>query len=155
MLDLSRVIRLGSRRISSKDILAMTTQLSTALSAGLPLLNCLELIGQQQNKPVMKEMFDGLTKSVSGGKSLSEALADYGSVCSPLYLSMIRVGETGGLLEQTTGQLANILSREEKIKTIIHELLHIPKNMGGGFRNHRPYVTRRHVNKVFKEYMKL
>ena len=45
------------------------------------------------------------------------------------------------------------LDREEKIKTLIHELLHIPKNMGGGFRNHRPYVTRRHVNKVFKEYI--
>ena len=45
------------------------------------------------------------------------------------------------------------LDREERIKTIIHELLHIPKNMGGGFRNHRPYVTRRHVNKVFKEYI--
>ena len=45
------------------------------------------------------------------------------------------------------------LDRDEKIKTIIHELLHIPKNMGGGFRNHRPYVTRRHVNKVFKEYI--
>lgn len=116
-LDLSKAIRLGSRRIRSKDILAMTTQLSTALRAGLPLLNCLELIGQQQNKPVMKEMFDKLTKSVSGGKSLSEAMADYGSVFSPLYLSMVRVGETGGLLEQTTGQLANILSREEKIKT--------------------------------------
>lgn len=45
------------------------------------------------------------------------------------------------------------LDRDERIKTIIHELLHIPKNMGGGFRNHRPYVTRRHVNKVFKEYI--
>lgn len=47
------------------------------------------------------------------------------------------------------------LDRDERIKTIIHELLHIPKNMGGGFRNHRPYVTRRHVNKAFNEYIKL
>lgn len=44
------------------------------------------------------------------------------------------------------------LEHEEKIKTIIHELLHIPKNMGGGFRNHRPYVTRRSVDKAFKKY---
>ncbi len=44
------------------------------------------------------------------------------------------------------------LEKDEKIKTIIHELLHIPKNMGGGFRNHRPYVTRKTVEKVFKEY---
>ena len=46
------------------------------------------------------------------------------------------------------------LDKDEKIKTIIHELMHIPKNMGGGFRNHRPYVTRRNVNKAFSEYKK-
>ena len=44
--------------------------------------------------------------------------------------------------------------REEKIKTIIHELMHIPKCFGGGFRQHKPYVTRRKVEKVFKEYKK-
>jgi len=44
------------------------------------------------------------------------------------------------------------LDKEEKVKTIIHELMHIPKNMGGGFRNHKPYVTRRKVDKAYKEY---
>lgn len=112
-----RFIRFGSRRISSKDILAMTTQLSTALRAGLPLLNCLELIRKQQRKAGMKGMFDRLVKSVSSGQSLSEAMAENEGVFNPLYLSMIRVGETGGILEQTTTQLAGILGREEKVKT--------------------------------------
>ncbi|MHC4189582.1 MAG: hypothetical protein ACYSUB_07935 [Planctomycetota bacterium] len=49
-LDLNRFVRFGSRRITSKDILAITTQLSTALRAGLPLLNGLELIREQQHK---------------------------------------------------------------------------------------------------------
>ena len=112
-----RLIRFGSRRVSSKDILAMTTQLSTALRAGLPLLNCLELIRKQQRKAGMKGMFDRLVKSVSSGQSLSEAMAEHEGVFSALYLSMIRVGETGGILEQTTTQLAGILGREEKVKT--------------------------------------
>lgn len=47
------------------------------------------------------------------------------------------------------------LDRDEKVKTIIHEIMHIPKSMGGGFRNHRPYVTRKKVEKAFKEYVKL
>jgi type II secretory pathway component PulF len=95
----------------------MTTQLSTALRAGLPLLNGLELIREQQQKPGMKAMLDDLVNAVSSGQSLSEAMAKHEKVFSSLYLSMIRVGETGGILEQTTAQLAGILSRDEKIKT--------------------------------------
>jgi len=108
---------LRNGRVSSRDVLAMTTQLSTAVRAGLPLLNCLELMRKQQRKPAMKRMFEHLTKAVSGGKALSEALAEHKGVFSPLYLSMIRVGETGGILEQTSTQLAMILTREEKIKS--------------------------------------
>jgi type II secretory pathway component PulF len=115
--DMAGFLRLGSRRITSKDILAVTSQLSTALRAGLPLLNGLEIIREQQHKVVMKEMFKGLAKSVSSGQSLSEAMAKYEKIFSPLYLSMIRVGETGGILEQTTAQLAGILDRDEKIRT--------------------------------------
>jgi type II secretory pathway component PulF len=108
---------LGGGRVSSRDILAITTQLSTAVRAGLPLLNALELIGKQQRKASMKRLFEQLVRSVSSGQSLSEAMGEHKKVFSPLYLSMIRVGETGGILEQTSAQLAMILSREEKIRT--------------------------------------
>lgn len=114
---LPSVYRLGRRRVSSKDILAVTTQLSTAVRAGLPLLNCLELIRKQQRKPAMRQLFDDLVASVNAGKALSEAMAEHKEVFGPLYVSMIRVGETGGILEQTSAQLAMILTREEKVKT--------------------------------------
>ncbi len=117
VFELPGLPRLGGRRISSKDVLAMTTQLSTAVRAGLPLLNCLELIRKEQRRPAMRRMLEHLTKSVSSGNSLSEAMGQHKMVFSPLYLSMIRVGETGGILEQTSTQLAMILGREEKIKT--------------------------------------
>ena len=116
-LDLSGFLRFGSRRVSSKDIVAFTSQLSAALQAGLPLLNALEIIRDQQHKSAMKEMLGKLVKSVSSGQSLSEAMADDENVFSPLYLSMIRVGETGGILERTTAQLTAILERDEKVKT--------------------------------------
>lgn len=115
-LQLRALPRWGGRRVSSKDVYAMTTQLSTAVRAGLPLLNCLELLRKQQRKPGMRRMFEHLTKAVSGGMSLSEAMGEHKQTFSPLYLSMIRVGETGGILEQTSQQLAMILGREEKIK---------------------------------------
>lgn len=45
------------------------------------------------------------------------------------------------------------LSHEDKIKTIIHELMHVPKNFGGGFRNHKPYVTRETVDEAYKAFI--
>ncbi len=116
-LDLAKFLKFGSRRITSKDILAITSQLGTALQAGLPMLNALEIIRDQQHKPATRNMLSELVKSVSSGQSLSEAMAGYENTFSPLYLSMIRVGETGGMLDETTGQLATMLSREEKIKS--------------------------------------
>jgi len=95
----------------------VTNQLSTALRAGLPLLNGLEIIGDQQHKAVMRGLLTKLAKSVRSGQSLSEAMAEHEEIFSPLYLSMIRVGETGGILEQTSTQLADILGRDEKVKT--------------------------------------
>lgn len=107
----------GSHGISSKDILAMTGQLSAALRSGLPLLNGLEIIHKQQHKPAMREMMGDLVHSVSSGQSLSESMEKHANIFSKLYLSMIRVGETGGILDKTTTDLVSLLSREEKIKT--------------------------------------
>jgi type II secretory pathway component PulF len=115
--DVGQLLKFGSRRVSSKDVLAITTQLSTALRAGLPLLRGLELLRKQQHKIAAKELLGDLVDAVSAGQSLSEAMSRHERVFSPLYLSMIRVGETGGILEQTSAQLADMLTREEKIKT--------------------------------------
>jgi type II secretory pathway component PulF len=130
---LTRRLSLGAGRISSKDILAITAQLSTALRAGLPLLNGLELIRDQQHNAqyavsltghglrqgAMREMLDEVVSAVRSGQSLSEAMGKHPKIFSPLYLSMIRVGETGGILEHTTTQLAAILARDEKVKSNI------------------------------------
>jgi len=116
-LDLTMLLNFGSRKVTSKDVLAITSQLSTALRAGLPLLNALEIIRDQQHKPSTKNMLNELVKSVSSGQSLSEAMARHENTFNPLCLSMIRVGETGGMLDETTAQLATMLSREGKIKS--------------------------------------
>jgi len=115
--DVESFLKFRSRRVSSKDVLAMTTQLSTALRAGLPLLNGLELILEQQHKPGMQEMMGDLVQAVSSGQSLSEAMERHEKIFGPLYISMIRVGETGGILDETSMQLAGILARDEKVKT--------------------------------------
>lgn len=115
-----------SSKVSSKEILAMTTQLSTALNAGLPLYNAIEIIGAQQHKQAMKMLTESLAAEVSSGKSFSEALAVYPEVFSRLYISMVSVGEMGGILEKTMVQLSELLTREEKIKSNMKSALAYP-----------------------------
>jgi type II secretory pathway component PulF len=116
-LDLGRLLKFRGGRVSSKEVLAITTQLGTALRAGLPLMRGLDLLHEQQHKPGPKQLLGELVEAVNTGRSLSEAMASRDDIFSPLYLSMVRVGETGGILDQTTGQLSDMLTREEKIKS--------------------------------------
>ena len=116
----------GGGRVSGKDLVAMTSQFCTALRAGLPLMKCLELLRDQQKKPASRDMLDNLVQAVSGGQSLSDAMAAHPKVFSPLYVSMIRVGETGGILEQTTLQLAGILKRDDKVRTSMKSAMAYP-----------------------------
>ncbi len=108
--------RFRSGRVSSKDVLAMMTQLAAALKAGLPMMNALEVIRNQMEKPAVREVVSNLMESVSSGASLSDAMAKHPRVFKPLSCAMVRVGETGGLLEDTTLQLSRILKRDEQIR---------------------------------------
>ena len=106
----------GRSRISDKKVLEMTSQLATALKAGLPILNALEILKSQQKNERMYELLDELSIAVSSGQSMSEAMAKHPEVFSVLYVSMVRVGETGGILDKTMQQLVNLMSRDVKIR---------------------------------------
>ncbi|MHC4386072.1 MAG: type II secretion system F family protein, partial [Planctomycetota bacterium] len=107
----------GGSRINDKKILEMTSQLATALKAGLPILNALEILKSQQKNERMGELLDELSVAVSSGQSMSEAMAKHPDIFSALYVSMVRVGETGGILDKTMQQLVNLMSREIKIRS--------------------------------------
>ena len=117
IIDSIRSIRLTRSRVSGKDLLQMTTQLGTALRAGLPILNAIEIIEAQQHKPAVKELLGHLAKEVSSGKALSDAMAERPEIFSDLYSSMVRVGETGGILDKTMKQLIGLIARDESIKS--------------------------------------
>ena len=106
-----------SRRISRREVLLFTEQITTALRAGLPVLQTLQIVSQQQGKPAVRTMLDDLAQAVRSGRSLSEAMKDYPEIFPPLYSSMVHVGETGGILEETMQQLVRLLSRENKIQS--------------------------------------
>lgn len=116
-LSLAKIIPFAPGRIRGKEVLTMTSHLATALHAGLPLFNALEIIRQGHKPGPLRELLGELSEAVSAGKSLSEAMEEHRDVFSQLYISMVRVGETGGILEQTLSELSKLMEREEKIRS--------------------------------------
>ncbi|MHC4237674.1 MAG: type II secretion system F family protein, partial [Planctomycetota bacterium] len=106
----------GRSRVTDKKVLEMTSQLATALKAGLPILSALEILKSQQKNERMYELLDELSAAVSSGQSMSEAMARHPDIFSTLYVSMVRVGETGGILDKTMQQLVKLMAREIKIR---------------------------------------
>ena len=111
----SFILRTG--RVTGKDVLSFVNQLSAAIRAGLPMLDCLQIIRRQSDKPAVVDLIRHLEDSVSSGDALSEAMGHHSKIFRPLHCALVRVGETGGLLDQTSLQLAQLLKRDETIKS--------------------------------------
>jgi general secretion pathway protein F len=93
-------------RISQRDILFFTEELSTLVKAGLPLDRSLTITAELASKPALRVVILDVLKQIKGGKSLAEALAAHPKCFSRLYVNMIRAGEAGGVLDTILGRLA-------------------------------------------------
>lgn len=103
------------QRISSKDKVIFTRQLATLVKAGLPLAKALRVLQEQIENPKMLRLVRSVSASVEGGTTLSQSLAHYPDVFSPIYIAMVEAGEVSGNLEETLIRLAN---QEEKTQAI-------------------------------------
>ena len=115
-----------SKRVNDKKVLEITSQLATAMKAGLPILNALDILKSQQKNDRLRELLEELSGAVSSGQSLSEAMSRHPEIFSVLYVSMVRVGETGGILDKTMAQLVQLMSRENKIRSNLRSAMAYP-----------------------------
>lgn len=118
---LSREIDLPwkKKRVRRKDLLVFTQELHTLVRAGFPLDRSLAVLGQLAESPAMSEVIQDVLKEVKGGKSFSEGLAKHPSVFPKVYVSMVKAGEAGGVLEEILGRLSSYLVTSEELKSYI------------------------------------
>lgn len=102
--------------IKSVDIARFTRQFAVMNSAGLALLNALQVLEEQSENPAMREVVRRLAASVSGGTNLSQAMALHPKVFSKLYVHMVAAGEAGGALESVLNRLAEYQEANERLK---------------------------------------
>ena len=114
------------QRISLKHISLFTRQLSDLLDAGVPLLESIDILSKQADNTLLSTVMDEIYTDIKDGKSLSESLARYPKLFSPLYVNMVASGETGGILESVLARLADFYEKEEEIKSKIKAALTYP-----------------------------
>lgn len=111
---------LTKKGVSVKDLGVFTRQFSTMINAGLPLVQCLEILSAQMDKPHFKQIITTVTGDVEGGATLAEALGKHKEF-SHLYVNMVEAGEAGGILDTILMRLATYLEKAEaltrKVKT--------------------------------------
>lgn len=114
------------RGVKRSEILAFTIQLSTLISSGLPIVTSLEGVRDQAENPVLKSVLSSIIEDVQGGLPLSDALERHPKVFDALYVSMVRVGETAGILDESLERLALLLENQLALISDIRSSLIYP-----------------------------
>ncbi len=110
-------LRAHFSRVRPAEVSIMTRQLSTLIGAGFPLVSAMDALMVQFPSPALKKMVARVKDAVVEGSSFADALAGFPAVFPGLYINMVRVGETSGTLEIVLNRLADIMEKQEELKS--------------------------------------
>jgi type IV pilus assembly protein PilC len=118
--DIFENIQLFQPTVTGKDIVIFTRQLSTMIDAGLPLVQCLQILGKQQSNPTFRKVLTTIQNDVETGTTLADSMRKHPKVFDSLYSNMIEAGELGGILDTILSRLAGFkekaMALQKKIK---------------------------------------
>jgi type IV pilus assembly protein PilC len=112
--------------VKTKDIAVMTRQLSTMISAGIPLLESLEILHEQASDPGFKLALDKIIERVRAGSDFSTALSEHPKLFTKIYVNMIKAGEASGQLDVILQRLADYMESVEELKREIKAAMTYP-----------------------------
>src|SRR3954447_9549408 len=116
----------GSNRIKAHDLTVMTRQLATMVSSGMTLLKALYVLEAQTESKKLRETLVEVRKDVEAGLLLSDALERHPKVFGPLYVAMVRAGETGGMLEGALLRTADQLEKDDSLRRQVKSAMIYP-----------------------------
>jgi type IV pilus assembly protein PilC len=124
--DLLENIPLFKPRVTGKDLVVFTRQLSTMINAGLPLVQGLEILEKQQDNATFKKSLSEIRADVEAGSTMADAMRKQPKTFDNLFTNMIEAGETGGILDTILGRLAIFLEKAMALKKKIKGALTYP-----------------------------
>ena len=114
------------RRVDQKSLSLFTRQFSVMLDAGLPLVQCLEILGEQQDNQTFGDIINKVRTDVEGGASLAEAMRRQPKAFDNLYVNMVAAGEAGGILDVILQRLSVYLEKAVRLKAQVKSALIYP-----------------------------
>jgi len=114
------------KRIKSKDITVFSRQFATMINSGLAMLRALYILENQTQNAKLKKIIGAVRSDVEGGSALSDALEKHPKVFNRLYVSMVRAGEVGGILDETLQRVATQLEAEDSLKRMVRSAMVYP-----------------------------
>jgi type IV pilus assembly protein PilC len=113
-------------KVSAKELAIFTRQFSVMIDAGLPLVQCLEILATQQENKGFAKALSGVRSSVESGSTLANALRQYPKIFDDLYTNMVEAGETGGILDTILQRLSGYIEKAVKLKRAVQSALIYP-----------------------------
>jgi len=112
--------------VDSKDLAVFTRQFSVMIDAGLPLVQCLEILAGQQENKIFQKILNSVRASVEGGSTLSAAMKQHEKVFDALYYNMVEAGEAGGILDTILQRLSTYIEKNVKLKRAVKSAMIYP-----------------------------
>jgi len=114
--DLFQNIEFLQPTVKESDVIVFSRQFSTMIDAGLPLLQCLEILQSQQENPTFKKNLTKIKESVESGETFADALKKFPKVFNELFINMVAAGEAGGILDVILKRLSAYMEKMAKLK---------------------------------------
>ncbi len=124
--DIFENISLFQPKVTGKDVVIFTRQLSTMIDAGLPLVQCLQILAKQQNNPTFRKVLQEIQVDVETGTTLADAMRKHPKIFDNLYSNMIEAGELGGILDTILARLAIFKEKSMALKKKIKGAMTYP-----------------------------
>ena len=124
--DLFENVAFLQPKVRSKDVIVFARQFSTMIDAGLPLIQCLDILQAQQTNKTFKKIIRDIRESVEGGATLSESFKKYPKQFNDLFVHMVAAGEAGGILDTIMGRLASYMEKIDRLKAKIKGAMSYP-----------------------------
>jgi len=124
--DLSEYLPFLKGGVKEKEIVVFCRIFSTMINAGLPLIQCLDLLAQQEQNKTFKDIIKKVKEDVEGGASLTDALKKYPNIFDELFVNLVAAGEAGGILDVILGRLSAYMEKAMKLKSKVKGAMTYP-----------------------------
>ncbi|MBP8984788.1 MAG: type II secretion system F family protein [Syntrophobacterales bacterium] len=127
--DLLEYIPFFQQRVKEKEVVVFARQFSTMINAGLPIIQCLEMLASQEKNKAFAKVIQKIKEDIEGGTTLTDAMRKYPKIFDDLFVNLIAAGEAGGILDTILQRLSTYMEKSMKLKSRVKGAMTYPASV--------------------------